>query len=165
MVLNVEDYKKMYGEISEGTFERLRHDAVRTINHYTTGVDGFKKLKEAFPTDEDDAATVNLCIYKIINLMLRYEQAEEAAESAAGYEKTENGLKGKVITAVSSGAESISYAAQKTTELTIIGKAVADKVYWKNLLKETVWEYLSGVTDANGVNLLYMGPCPRRYLC
>lgn len=162
MILNIEEYEEMYGEIPHRAFNRLRQDAMRTINYYTTGVDGFKKLKEAFPTDEDDAATVNRCVYKLINLMLRYEQAEEAAEGTAGYDVTENGLKGKVITSVSSGTESISYATNKADEFTIIGKAVADKAYWKNLLKETVWEYLSGVTDANGVNLLYMGPYPKR---
>lgn len=162
MVLKIEEYMRMYGEIKENDFERLRSDAVRTISNYTTGVDGFKKLKKAFPTDEDDATTVNLCIYKLINLMFRYEQEEAAAEGAVGYDATENGLRGKVITSVSSGTESVSYATQKTDEFTIIGKSVADKAYWKNLLKETVWEYLSGVTDANGVNLLYMGQYPKR---
>ena len=162
MILKIEEYKEMYGEITDGSFKRLRQEALRTINYYTTGVDGFRKLEEAFPTDEDDATTVNLCIYKLINLMFRYEQAEVAAEGAVGYDATENGLRGKVITSVSSGTESVSYATQKTDEFTIIGKAVADKAYWKNLLKETVWEHLSGVTDANGVNLLYMGQYPKR---
>ena len=58
--IDYEYYKSLYGEkaISETEFNHLLWDAEREINKATSGVDGVKKLKIAFPTDEYDAETV-----------------------------------------------------------------------------------------------------------
>jgi len=44
---------------------------------------------------------------------------------------------------------------------TLIDKCLADKEAQKQLYDDKIRDYLSGITDANGVNLLYMGIYPR----
>jgi hypothetical protein len=44
----------------------------------------------------------------------------------------------------------------------VIDKAVADKSVRNKLVADTIRGGLSGVKDANGVNLLYMGKYPGR---
>lgn len=153
-------YNSLYGEISEEDFSRLSWEACRKMDVMTTGIDGIKKLKNFFPTDEDDAESVKRCACKLVNLLSQIESAEKTATAAHGYEPTENGMRGKVVTSVSAGNESISYSATAAQE-TSIDKAVTDPKYKDNLMKEIIWDYLSGVTDSNGVNLLYMGRYPR----
>lgn len=47
---------------------------------------------------------------------------------------------------------------------TLIDKCLADKEAQKQLYSDTIRDYLSGVADANGVSLLYMGMYPTEYL-
>lgn len=146
-------YKSVYGNIDEVAFSRLSYDACRLIDNHTTGADRVKKLRRAFPTDEDDAEAVKRCGCKLVYLMTQME----AAEQSIGYEATENGIRGKIISSVSAGNESISYAVGNAT---MIDKALADPAVKEKLFRDTIREYLSGVADANGVNLLYMGVYP-----
>lgn len=149
----IDDYKAVYGSIDEKAFSRLSFDACRKLDNFTTGADGVKKLRLAFPTDEQDAEAVKRCGCHLVYLMLQME----AAEQSMGYEVTENGLRGKVISSVSAGNESVSYS---TGNATMIDKALSNPVVKSKLFWDTVREYLSGVSDANGVNLLYMGVYP-----
>lgn len=153
-------YKGLYGEISEDDFSRLSWEACRKMDAMTTGIDGIKKLKNFFPADEDDAESVKRCACKLVNLLAKIETAEKNAVSAQGYESTENGIRGKVVTSVTAGNESISYSTAAAQE-TSIDKAVKDPKYKDNLMNEIIWDHLSGITDSNGVNLLYMGRYPR----
>ncbi len=152
-------YAARFGEIDAKDFERLSWEACRKLDAYTTGIDGVKKLKIAFPTDEDDAETVKMCACQLISTMAQIEAAEKSAASFRELQETENGLRGRVIASVSSGNESVSYSVKGAAE-TQIDKAVADKAYRGRLFKEIIWEYLTGIADANGVNLLYMGAYP-----
>lgn len=161
MYITIDDYSAIYDAMDEKAFDRLAFDVCRMVDNHTTGVDGVKKLKIAFPTDEDDAQAVKRCICKLIYIMSQIEAAEKAANQGRGYTETESGIRGKVITSVSAGNESISYAAGGGSYATLIDKALADKSVQDKLLSDTIREYLSGVTDANGVNLLYMGRYPR----
>lgn len=162
MYITNDDYTAVYDGIDEKQFNRLACEACRVADYHTTGADNVKKLKIAFPTDEDDAKAVKHCICKLINIMVQIEAAEKVIAQGKGYTETESGLRGKVITSVSAGNESISYSAGGGNTATMIDKALADKAVQNRLFSDTVREYLSGVTDANGVNLLYMGPYPRR---
>lgn len=155
-------YKGIYGEIPEADFARYSWEACRKLDALTTGIDGVKKLKIAFPTDEDDAEIVKRCACQLVSLLAQIDAAEKEAAAVRGYEATDQGLRGKVISSVSAGNESISYSVKASAE-TDIDKAVTDPVFREKLLADTVKDYLSGVTDANGVNLLYMGAYPRRY--
>ena len=58
--IDYEYYKNLFGEkaIPEQDFNRLVWDSCKKIDNATTGVDNVKKLKIAFPKDEDDAEAV-----------------------------------------------------------------------------------------------------------
>lgn len=164
MYITIEEYNELYDQLEEKVFNRLVVDACRVMDNHTTGIDGVKKLKTAFPTNEDDSRAVKHCAAKIVNLLHQIQEAEETAAIARGYTKTGQGLQRKIISRVESGNEAISYSETKLTNSTI-DAAVADVSARKTLIANTVREYLSGVCDANGVNLLYMGEYPRRYVC
>lgn len=159
MYINYDEYTALYDGIEEKVFNRLAFDACRVLDIQTTGIDNVKKLKVAFPADEDDALAVKHCAAKLVNLLHQIQEAETASNQSKGYVATANGLQGKVISSVTAGNESISYASGSASK-TAIDNAVLDKAERDKLLSETVREYLSGVTDANGVNLLYMGRYP-----
>ena len=133
-------FRKLHKDISEDEFTALEYDARRIVNAHTTGVDNVQKLRIAFPTDEEDAEAVKRCMCKLIKLMHDINIAEVSG----------------VISSVSSGSESISYA----TSGTAFGAAVANINERNKLFNSTVRQYLSGASDANGVNLLYMGRYP-----
>ena len=158
MYITYSEHTDLYDPLDEKLFNRLAFDACRYIDRYTTGVDGVKKLKTAFPTDEDFAIAVRHCAAKLVNLLLQIQEAENSASVGRGYTQTENGLQGKVVSSVSAGNESVSFSTG--SQATAIDTAISDLPARDNLISRTIREYLSGVTDANGVNLLFMGVYP-----
>jgi hypothetical protein len=100
---------------------------------------------------------VRYCACKIVHILGQIEAAETAMRSARGYEETEIGIRGKVITSITAGNESISYSAGGGSTATLIDKALADKSVQDKLITDTIRECLSGVRDASGINLLFMG--------
>lgn len=159
--ITMEDYRNLYGNMDEMIFNRLVVDACRVLDIHTTGIDNVKKLKNYFPTDEEDATLVKHCACKIVNTLHQIQQAEATALAGRGYEATAQGVRGKVISSISAGNESISYATANN-EATAYDAAAKDKTVRDRLLAEIVWEYLAGISDSNGVGLLYMGKYPRR---
>ena len=162
MYVDYEYYKSLYGSdaVSESKFNRFSWGASKKIEHYTTGADGVKKLQVAFPTDEESQEAVKRCLCALIELTSNIANAENNAKANTGYIEREDGtLLGKVVTSISAGNEKISYSAGEASA-TLISRAVADKAMREQLFRDTIKEYLSGVTDANGVNLLYMGTYP-----
>lgn len=162
--VDYEYYKSLYGEkaATEDVFNRFSWECCRKLDLHTTGIDGIKKLKIAFPTDEDDAEAVKRCMCKLIQISNDLEIARERVASAQGYIEREDGtVMNKLVSSVSAGNESISYQnSGSCTGATLVDKALADKTVEEQLYKDAIYEYLSGVTDANGVNLLYMGQYP-----
>jgi hypothetical protein len=144
--------------MKESDFNRVAFEAARKLDMLTTGVDGVKKLLVAFPTDEVDAEAVKHCFCALVSLMHGIRTAEGAALKSTGYTETANGLQGKIISSVSAGNESISYADGPGGYFA----AVYDRSVREKMYAELVREHLSGACDANGVNLLYMGRYPRR---
>ena len=161
MYITFEQYGTLYDPMDEKLFNRLQFDAERMIDNYTTGIDGTKKLRVAFPTEECAVAAVMHCAGNVINLLCQVHEAEKAAAMGRGYTETEQGLQRKIISRVESGNEAISYSETKLSNSSI-DSAVADKFVRDRMIASTIREYLSGVADANGVNLLYMGPYPAR---
>ena len=158
MYVEYEFYTSLYGTdaIKETEFNRLLWEACKKVDYHTTGVDGLKKLKHFFPREED-AEAVKRCVCKLIDVM----QKVNLAEDASGYVVREDGtLQGKLVASVSAGNESISYSAGKNA----INTAANDSAAREKLYMDIITEYLSGVTDSNGVNLLYMGVYPRRVI-
>lgn len=161
--VNYEYYSSLYDSptVPEKDFERYAYDAGKKIDLLTTGIDNVKKLKIAFPSDEDDAEAVKRCVVALIDIMYRFRQAEKTLDDARGYVvRADGNLQGKVVSSVSAGNESISYSSGTGSTASIIDKALADKNVQNQMYYDTVAEYLSGVSDANGVNLLYMGRYP-----
>lgn len=158
MYIELNDYVKYYQDCCDfQSFNRLSMEACQRLDYHTTGLDGVKKLKAAFPTDEDDARMVKYCACKIVHILGQIEAAEAAMKNARGYEETEIGIRGRVITSVTAGNESISYSAGGGSTATLIDKALADKSVQDKLITDTIRECLSGIRDANGVNMLFMG--------
>ena len=161
-----EFYKTLYGEksISETDFNRLSWDASKRIDAATTTVDGIKKLKIAFPTDEDDSEAVKRCLCELINILYKLEQAEERVNASQGFVQREDGtVSSKLVSSVSAGNESISYSTNNISAATLIDKALSDKTVQEQLYRDTIAKYLSGVTDKNGINLLYAGRYPEEF--
>lgn len=147
-------------DISEKEFKRYAYDVEKRIDSFTTGIDNVRKLKIAFPVDEDDSEAVKRCIVAMIDLTHRIKEAEKTMENAKGFMvRSDGSMQGKVVKSISSGNESITYSSG-TESVSIIDKALADKKMQYQLYRDMAVEYLSGVTDANGVNLLYMGRYP-----
>lgn len=164
--VNYEFYKTLYGEksVSETDFNRLSWDACKKIDAATTTVNGIKKLKIAFPTDEEDSETVKRCLCELINISYKLEQAEERVNASQGFVQREDGtVSSKLVSSVSAGNESISYSINNTSAATLIDKALSDKAAQEQLYKDTITKYLSGVTDKNGINLLYAGRYPEDF--
>ena len=164
MYITFEEYSEIYDPMEERLFNALAFDACRVMDLHTTGIDNVKKLQKFPPVDEYNARAVKHCAAKIINLLDQIREAEVAAAIGRGYTETDQGLQRRIISRVEAGNEAISYSETKLTN-TAIDTAVADKTAKAKLLADAVWDYLRGVEDANGVNLLYMGMYPRRYLC
>lgn len=143
------EYEALYGEIDTAEFERLAFDASRFMDTMTTGIDNYRKLKSAMPTDEDDAEAVEMCCAKLISLM-------KSIESAEGFVAREDGtVVSKAVSSFSSGSESMSFGGSSA-----VSAALSDINARNKLYMDTVKSYLSGIEDANGVNLLYMGRYP-----
>ena len=154
-------YVALYGSesLTSEQFNVVSWDAFRKLDMHTTGIDGVRKLKVAFPVDEYDAETVKRCCAKLVHIATQIAAAENSVNNSRGYTETANGLQGKVVSSISAGNESISFSTGGSGA-TIIDKALSDEAVQKKLYSDTIREYLSGVKDANGVNLLYMGCYP-----
>ena len=161
--IDYEYYKSLYGEenISEIDFNRVLWSAEREVDKATAGIDGVKKLKVAFPL-EDDGEIVKRCIVELVNFLYKLEEAEKNANSVGQYtERADGSLQGKVVSSVSAGNESISYAVGKSAD-TAISNAIKDLQSRDMAVYQFIASRLSGVSDANGVNLLFAGRYPYR---
>lgn len=152
--IDYEYYKSLYSEkaLTEPDFKRLSWDAEKEIDKATSGVDGVKKLKVAFPVDEYDAETVKRCVCEVVNFIYMLEKAQSGIVSADGT------VNSNVIVSKSAGNESISYANSENIVSTAL-KSVKDK---EKVIYQFISYKLSGVSDANGVNLLFAGRYPYR---
>lgn len=162
--VDYEYYKALYGNkaIPETDFNRLLWDAEREIDKATSGVDNVQKLKVAFPTDPYGEETVKRCVVELVNFLYKLEITEESLNAMNKYtERADGSLQGKVVSSVSAGNESISYAVGKSADTTV-SNAIKDLQSREAAIYQMITSKLSGVSDANGVNLLYGGRYPCR---
>lgn len=157
MYITREEYAALYDPIEEKLFNRISYDAGRAIDHHTTGVDGFRKLREAFPTDPDAATAIKRCAAELIYTLLQFHEAEQSASFGRKYVETEMGAHSRAVASASAGGESVTYSEGKKSA---IDAAAADPAARDMLIAQIARRYLTGVTDANGVNLLYMSRYP-----
>ena len=160
--VDYEYYKSLYGEkaIPETDFNRLLWDAEREIDKATSGVDNVRKLQVSFPTDVYGAEVVKRCVVELVDFLNKLNLAEESLSAMSQYTQREDGsLQGKVVSSVSAGNESISYAVGKSTDM-YVSNAIKDLQSRDATIQKFIAVRLSGVSDANGVNLLYGGRYP-----
>lgn len=160
--VDYEYYKSLYGEkaISEADFNRLLWDAENEIDKATSGVDGVRKLQVAFPVNVEDAEVVKRCVCALVEFLKQIEDAERNANRVGQYtDRADGSLQGKVVSSVSAGNESISYAVGKSAD-TAISNAIKDLHSKDVAVYQFITSRLSGVSDANGVNLLFGGRYP-----
>lgn len=155
-------YASLYADnLPTGTFNRLAFDACRLMDNLTTGVDGYIKLRNAFPEDEYNAETVKRAMCAIVHAMYGVEQAEAAANSAMGFVTRDDGtVTSKLVSSMSSGSESISFANAYQSVQTAQGEAVRNATVREQYYRRIALDALRTAHDANGVNLLYMGRYP-----
>lgn len=164
MYVDYEYYYALYDESAalEPTFNRLAWDACRKLDVATTGHDGIQKLKLAYPTDEYSVECVKRCVCALVQNAYELETAEANARTAQSYTQREDGsLQGRVVSSVSAGNESISYASASNASLTTLAdKALSSLTIREQVERDIITRNLAGVTDVNGVPLLYMGVYP-----
>lgn len=164
MYVNYEYYKSLYGEkaITEADFNRLYDKAEIVIDNEVSAF-GVNKLEVAFPTNEKSAKRVKQCICEIIQKTAEAENAKSVYESASGYvERADGTVVGKVVTSVSAGNESISYSSKSNQSKTWAEKVALGEEKIEDEYQRIIRQYLSGVSDDNGVNLLFGGRYPYR---
>ena len=162
--VDYEYYKNLYGKkaMEQSDFERIGWDAEREIDKATSGVDNVRKLKVAFPVNEEDAEAVKRCVCALVEFLKQIEDAERNANSVGQYtERADGSLQGKVVGSVSAGNESISYAVGKSAD-TAISNAIKDLQSRDMAVYQFITSRLIGVSDANRVSLLFGGRYPYR---
>lgn len=152
--VDYEYYKTLYGKkaLTEADFTRILWDAEREIDKATSGVDNVRKLKVAFPTNEEDAESIKRCVCALIEFLDNLESAEKSAAMVQGSDGT---MRGGIIKSVSAGNESITYETSGT-----IGNAIRSTKDRDLTVYAFIASRLHGVSDANGVNLLFGGRYP-----
>ena len=100
------------------------------------------------------------CVCEQADFLYQIDAYNNAAmESMGTVAQSDGKVKGKVITSISSGSESIGYSIAGSAS-TATMEAAKDKKVADAMVYGIVRDGLSGVPDANGVNLLYAGAYP-----
>lgn len=153
------DYKfyteKYYGNtVPESDFPKYADRASDRIDMIT-----FDRLVDGLPDDERSQTKIKKAVCALADAIYQIDQVKKASMETVGTVVREDGtVVNKVVSSVSSGSESISFATGSSggTE-SIYGQAAVDKKVESVLLYQVATEYLSGVTDKKGICLLYAG--------
>lgn len=144
-------YQTEYGgKMSADDFKRFGRRAERRID----GITG-NKLQFAYPTNERSIDAVKDCVCELADFIYQIDTYNAAAmESMGTVAQADGTVKGKVITSISSGSESIGYSSAGSAS-TAISEAAKDKKVADAMIYGMVQDGLTGAADSNGVNLLY----------
>lgn len=143
-----QEYKSYGGVADENAFNRLWFDADKHIDNLTMTLDGVRKLRKFPPTDSDTLESLKRCECRIIDILFN-------AETVNGFVVREDGsVSSKQVASVSSGSESITFSKIED------GGAYGSSASGVSAIDAVIRQYLSGLVDANGVNLLYAGVYP-----
>ena len=126
----------------------------------------FDRLVDGLPTNERAQKRIKKAVCSLAELMYQIELAEKnAANAAASGTSTMLGAGGNstgIVTSVSSGSESISYATPQqigasAKEWSAVYAAVGDVQKTNDLLLKTALPLLMGVRTDEGIPILYAG--------
>lgn len=154
--------KSFFGNVvPESDFMRL---AERTSDFIDTLT--FDRLADGLPSDERQQKRIKKAVCSLAELMYQIELAEKnATNAAASGTSTTIGSGGSttgIVTSVSSGSESISYAtpqqkASGAKEWSAVYAAAGDVQKTNDLLLKTALPLLMGVRTDDGIPILYAG--------
>ncbi len=147
--------------VPETDFPRLAERASDFIDTMT-----FDRLVDGLPTNERSQKRIKKAVCSLAELMYQIELAEKnAANAAASGTSTTTGSGGSttgIVTSVSSGSESISYATPQqigasAKEWSAVYAAAGDVQKTNGLLLKTALPLLMGVRTDDGIPALYAG--------
>lgn len=140
----------------ENMFKRFERKSEVMLNKVT-----LNKLTFAYPKEPAIIAMVKDCVCEITELLYRVDCIKNTTAQSSGYLTQDDGsLKGKIIKSVSSGNESVTYAGYENTTQTSDIEAAKSSEALNKQVYDIARTYLSGVPDANGINLMYAGDYP-----
>jgi hypothetical protein len=147
--------------VPETDFPRLAERASDFVDIMT-----FDRLVDGLPTNERSQKRIKKAVCSLAELMYQIELAEKNATNAAvSGTSTAIGSGGSttgVVTSVSSGSESISYATPQqigasAKEWSAVYAAAGDVQKTNDLLLKTALPLLMGVRTDDGIPILYAG--------
>lgn len=147
--------------VPEADFPRLAERASDFVDTMT-----FDRLVDGLPTNERSQKRIKKAVCSLAELMYQIELAENnATNAAASGASTTIGSGGSttgVVTSVSSGSESISYATPQqigasAKEWSAVYAAAGDVQKTNDLLLKTALPLLMGVRTDEGIPILYAG--------
>ena len=159
MYADYEYYQTEYGgKMSADDYKRFGQRAERRID----GITG-NKLQFAYPTNERDVEAVKDCVCELADFLYQIDSYSTAAmESMGTVAQADGTVKGKVITSISSGSESIGLSTGSSVK-TSASKAAESEEDLDKQVYQKVKTALRGIYDANGVRMLNSEiPYPRR---
>lgn len=152
-----------YGNVvPEADFDRLADRASDFIDTVTYG-----NLEDGLPTERKSLNRLKKAVCAVADKMYDLELAERNATNAAmsSNEMVTAGTNGKttgIVTSISSGSESISYATPQqigagAKEWSAVYAAAGDVQKTNDLLLKTALPLLMGVRTDDGIPILYAG--------
>ncbi len=143
-------YQTEYGgKMSADEYKRFERRAERRID----GITG-NKLQFAFPTDSRAVEAVRDCVCELADFLWQIDKYNQSANESMGTVAQADGtVKGKVITSISSGSESIGYSASGSAKSAVAKAAESEKDLDEQIYSK-VSGALYGVRDSNGVPML-----------
>ena len=153
--------KSFFGNVvPESNFMRMSERASDFIDSLT-----FDRLADGLPSDDRQQKRIKKAVCSLAELMYQIELAEKNAINQASASATDTNAGGKstgIVTSVSSGSESISYATPQqigssAKEWSAVYAAAGDVQKTNDLLLKTALPLLMGVRTDDGIPVLYAG--------
>ena len=153
--------KSFFGNVvPESDFMRMSERASDFIDSLT-----FDRLADGLPSDDRQQKRIKKAVCSLAELMYQIELAEKNAINQASASATDTNAGGKstgIVTSVSSGSESISYATPQqigasAKEWSAVYAAAGDIQKTNDLLLKTALPLLMGVRTDEGIPVLYAG--------
>lgn len=146
--------------VPETDFPRLAERASDFVDTMT-----FDRLVDGLPTNERSQKRIKKAVCSLAELMYQIELAEKNAINQASASVTDTNTGDKptgVVTSVSSGSESISYATPQqigasAKEWSAVYATAGDVQKTNDLLLKTALPLLMGVRTDDGIPILYAG--------
>ena len=146
--------------VPETDFPRLAERASDFVDTMT-----FDRLVDGLPINERSQKRIKKAVCSLTELMYQIELAEKNAINQASTNLTDTNvgnIKAGVVTSVSSGSESISYATPQqigasAKEWSVVYSVAGDTQKTNDLLLKTALPLLMGVRTDEGIPVLYAG--------